>query len=79
MMTAGMDPARKRSSGDEQPSAWGWGRSAWGWGADQEDPTVDAEQDPTDGYTVTSVADTGPAAGSSASLIVRFLSEFLTE
>ena len=61
------------------PSLWGWGRSAWGWGPDEDDPTVDTEQDATDEYTISGVADTGPAAGSSASLIIRFLSEPLTE
>ena len=61
------------------PSPWGWGRSAWGWGPDEDGPPAESEQDMTDEYTISGVADTGPAAGSSASLIVRFLSEFLTE
>ena len=54
-MAARMEPARTRSSRDEQPSAWGWGSGAWGWGADEDNPTDqdnltdDTEQDPTDG------------------------------
>jgi hypothetical protein len=87
-MAARMDPARVLSSRDRQPSPWGWRGGAWGWGADEDDPTVDTEEDDpavdtepdtVDGYAITDVADTGAAAGSSAYLIVRFLSEFLTE
>ena len=78
-MAARMDPARIPSSAAAQPSPWGWRSGAWGWGADEADPTVGSEHDAIDGYAISGIADTGPAAGSSASLIVRFLSEFLSE
>ena len=78
-MTARADPPRPPSSRGDEPTAWGWGSGAWGWGPEEDDSTVDTEQDPTDEYAISGVADTGPAAGSSAYLIVRFLSEFLTE